>query len=200
MAERWGAHPNTTLSDDGLRALYDASDPTTWAQTIRDYRALPIADAAARRGRDAVRQALGAASMTSVDRLIAAAKDTRNDPARYALALAMRPAIMKAALIDAAAGWQIDPPTAMVYRLYDTDGQDITDQPDSGKARYRRAARVDLGVYMWGVADLRYAEHQGFVKHGETDDPAEAVRLALAEPFDSAPGDLSGGEVVSEDA
>lgn len=191
MAERWGALPNPDLSDDGLRALYDASDPTTWAQTIRDYRALPVADAAARRGREAVRQALGAASMNSVDRLIAAAKDTRVDPARYALALAMRPVIMKAALIDAAPGWQIDPGTAMVYRLYDADGQDITGQADTTAARYRRAARVDLGVYMWGVADLRFAEQHGFVKHGETDDPADAVRLALAEPFTSAPGDFS---------
>ncbi|WP_256789861.1 hypothetical protein [Frankia sp. AvcI1] len=184
MAERWGALPGTTLSDDGLRALYSASDPATWAQTIRDYRALPVADAAARRGRDAVRQALGAASMTTVDRLIAAARDTRSDPARHALALAMRPAIMKAALIDAAPGWQIDPATAMVYRLYTADGQDIT---DATTARYRRAARVDLGVYMWGVADLRYTEQQGFVCHGESDDPAEAIRLALAEPFTSAP-------------
>lgn len=192
MPERWGALPSTTLSDEGLRALYSASDPTTWAQTVRDYRALPVADAAARRGREAVRQALGAESMTSVDRLIRAARDTRADQVRHALALAVRPAIMKAALIDAAPGWQVDPATAMVYRLYDSDGRDITDHPDTSAARYRRAVRVDLGVYMWGVADLRYTEQHGFVRHGESDDPADAVRLALAEPFTSAPGDLSG--------
>lgn len=190
MAERWGALPDTTLSDEGLRALYDASDPTTWAQTVRDYRALPVADAAARRGRETIRQALGVESMTSVDRLIRAARDTRADPVRYALALALRPAIMKAALLDTAPGWQIDPATAMVYRLYDADGRDISDRPDAAQtARYRRAVRVDLGVYMWGVADLRFTEEQGFVYLGDSDDPAEAVRLALAEPFTSAPTD-----------
>ncbi|WP_261568233.1 hypothetical protein [Frankia gtarii] len=169
------------LSDQGLRALYDAGDPNRYLVAARDYRALTIADAAARRGRDAVRLALGAAAMTTVDRPIRAARETLADDARHALALTMRGPIMLGALLDAAAGWRVEPETGLVYRRYDADG---TETPDG---RYRRAVRVDMGRYYWGVADMTLSDEQGYVAHGATDDPAEALRLALAEPLENAP-------------
>ncbi|SBW22526.1 hypothetical protein FDG2_2770 [Candidatus Protofrankia californiensis] len=178
---RWAAL-DVPLGDDGLRALYEAADPHMWLGAARDYRALPVAEAAARHGRDATRQVLGMASMTSVDRLVAAARDVRADSARHALALAMRPVIQRAALIAAAPGWRIEPESGMVYRLYDQDGQDVTGNPCVA-GRYRRAVRVDLGIYMYGAADLRLEAEQGFVVHGETDNPTEALRMVLAEPL-----------------
>ncbi|WP_157491013.1 MULTISPECIES: hypothetical protein [Protofrankia] len=183
---RWAAF-DAPLGNAGLRALYDAADPHTWLGIARDYRAIPVAEAAARNGRDAARQMIGMESMTSVDRLIRAAREVKDDPRRHALALAMRPAIQRAALLDAAPGWRVEPETGMVYRLYDADGQDVTGNPRA-TGRYRRHVRVDLGVYMYGVADLELQAEQGFVVHGETDSPAEAVHLVLAEPLPLALG------------
>ncbi len=178
---RWAAL-DAPLGTDGLRALYEAADPHTWLGVARDYRALPVADAAAHHGRNATRQALNMASMTSVDRLVAVAREIHTDPARHALALAMRPAIQRRALIEAAPGWRIEPESAMVYRIYSDDGRDITADPHA-TGRYRRAVRVDLGVYMWGVADLDLEADEGYVCNGETDNPTEAIRMVLAEPL-----------------
>ncbi|EIV94540.1 hypothetical protein [Frankia sp. QA3] len=89
------------------------------------------------------------------------------------------------ALVAAAAGWKTEP-DGTVYRLYDADGQDVTGEAEPA-ALYRRAVRVDLGTYCWGVARIDLAEFQGFVVHGDTSDPAEALRLVLAEPLSSAP-------------
>jgi len=172
------------MNADAVRASYDAADPITWRRAVADARALDIADAAARHGREAVRIALGHADVSGVDKLIRAAKDTRTDPARLALALAIRPALLRAALINAAPGWHVDPPSGLVYRLYDADGQELADET---AAVYRRAAFVDLGRFCWGVARVDLAGRQGRVVHGMCDDPAEAIRAVLAEPFTSAP-------------
>ncbi len=176
-------------AEGGLRAAYDAADPAIWRRAVADARALEVADAAARRGREAVRAELGMAVVGSVDKAVRAARDCRDDLARLALALAVRPAIMRAALLNAAAGWLVEPESGTVYRLYDADGQDVTDEVEPA-AVYRRAVRVDLGSYFWGVARLDLAKLQGFVVHGEADDPADAVRRALAEPLDSAPTEV----------
>ncbi len=211
MTERPGSVPSAGLSDEGLIALYRLSDPITWAQVVRDYRALSVADTAARKGREAVRQLLGAESMTSVDRLVRAARDTRADDVRHALALALQPAIMKATLIDAAGGgWAVDPPTGMVYRLYTDDGTELTNTPGAREtARYRRSVWAEAEAYKWGVTDLRvdydsgdgdvFITHRedgsftiaarGWMRralHGKADNPAEALRQALDEPLASA--------------
>jgi len=179
--DRWTVLDAQDISDEGIRALYEASDPHAWLGAARDYRALPVADAAARRGREAVRLALNAASMTTVDRLIAAARDTRDDPARHALALALRPAIMRAALLAAAPGWHITPNTGAVSRFYDADGNDITDRGGEG-ATFVRLVHVDLDVYMWG-ADIIRPPAEGYFADGGTDNPREAIRLVLAQPL-----------------
>lgn len=173
-------------ADGGLRAAYDAADPAIWRRAVADARALDVAGAAARRGREAVRADLGMAVVSSVDKAVRAARDCRDDPGRLALALAVRPAIMRAALLNAASGWLVEPEFGTVYRLYDADGRDVTDEPDVD-AVYRRAIRVDLGSYFWGVARLDLSDRQGFVVHGEADDPGEAVRRVLAEPLENAP-------------
>ncbi len=165
-----------------VAAVYRAADPHKWMGVAKDFRSLPVAEAAARYNRATVQDALGLEAVGGVDRCIATARDVCADQTRYALVVAIRPAILLAALLNATPGWRVEPETGTVYRLYAEDGQDVTVHPHA-PGRYRRAVRVDLGVYMYGVADLHLDAEQGFVCHGETDSPAEAVRLVMAEPL-----------------
>ncbi|WP_152991609.1 hypothetical protein [Frankia sp. R43] len=128
------------------------------------------------------------ASISGVDKAIRAARDTRDDPERLALALAMRPAIMLAALIAAAPGWRVEPETGTVARYYDAGGSDVTGRPDV-TALFRRAVRVDLGAYVWGVAPVDLIPKQGVVIAGEADNPADAIRRVLATPLEGAPAE-----------
>lgn len=169
-----------------LRAAYDAADPALWRRAVADARALDVADACARRGRETVRAELGMASISGIDKAIRAARDCRDDPERLTLALAVRPAIMRAALIAAAPSWRVEPDTGTVARYYDADGRDVTDEPGAAPV-YRRAVRVDVGAYIWGVARVDLIPKQGMVIDGEADNPVAAIRRVLAEPLDSAP-------------
>lgn len=167
----------------GQRAAYDAADPVRWRRAVADARALEVAEAVMHRGRETVRDELGLAHVSGVDRLLPVARECRADPARLALALAVKPALMRAALIDAASGWRIEPARGIVSRHYGAGGQDVTDTGDEGV--YVRAVRVDLGAYCYGLStpELREQHPRAFVMDGETDDPAEAVRLVLDRPL-----------------
>jgi hypothetical protein len=172
-----------TESPGRLRAAYDAADPKIWRRAVADARALDITEAVNRRGREAVSAEL-AVHVSGVDKLLAAARDTRADPQRLSLALAVKPAIMRQALFAAAPAWRIEPTWGMVSRHYDAAGNEITDTGETGE--YFRAVRVDLGAYCYGLSTPRLrtiGKPYTFVMDGQADDPAEAVRLALAEPL-----------------
>jgi hypothetical protein len=168
---------------DGLRAAYDAADPKRWRRAVADARALAIADSAMRLGREGVSAKL-TLHVSGVDKAIAAARDTQADPERLSLALAMKPAIMRAALFAAAPGWRIEPRWGMISLHYDAAGLDITGSGEDGA--YFRAIRVDLGAYCYGLStpELRaIGRPYTFVMDGEVGDPAEAVRAVLARPL-----------------
>lgn len=174
----------TTADLTGLRAAYLATAPETWRRAVADARALDLLDTINRHPRATVQEALELAHISSVDKLRERAQEAQADPERLSLALAVKPAIMRAALFAAAPGWRIEPRWGRVSRHYDAAGVDITDSGEDGV--FFRAVRVDLGAYCYGLStpELRaLGKPWTFVMDGQADDPAEAVRAVLASPL-----------------
>lgn len=174
----------TTTDLTGLRAAYLAAAPETWRRAVADARALDLLDVIHHRPREVVRDALKLGHVSSVDKIRERAEDAQADAQRLSLALAVKPAIMRAALFAAAPGWRIEPTWGRVSRHYDAAGVDITDSGEEGV--YFRAVRVDLGAYCYGLStpELReVGKPWTFAMDGDAADPGEAVRAVLALPL-----------------
>lgn len=148
-----------------------------------DRRALAIARLVDVAGRDGAARLLGV-SVKAIDKATTRARGMQMGPTIQKIGpetIAMRKALIEAAAETGL--WRVEQEWGTISRHYDADGNDITDHYDADGA-YIRAARVDMGAYCYGVSspELRAHAPRAFVEDGQADDPAEAVRLLLAEP------------------